>query len=81
MTDMNEVDRKIARAARAINTQINLLAKVEAMKIKNVWITEDGEVLEIRNHADLVNAVDDNKKKLDDMLRTLDELLKERDGV
>ena len=78
---MQEIDKKIAHAARAINKQIEVLAESEAKKIKNVWITEDGRVLEILNHMELKNAADDNKKKLDDMLRALDSLLKERDGV
>lgn len=81
MGRMMSVDEKISAMARAINRQIGKLAMLEMRKTRNVWITEDGRILEIRNHMDLNNAVEDNRKRLDDMLRQLDGLLKERDGV
>ena len=76
-----KIDEDIANAARAVNRQIDVLACAEMRKTLNVWITEDGRILEIRNHLELANAIDDAKKVLEDMLRHLDGLLKERDGI
>lgn len=76
---MTETEKKITNLARKINRQINKLAIFQFRREKNIWITEDGRILEIRNHADVDNAVEDSKRVLDDMLRQLDELVKERD--
>lgn len=73
-------ETKIANLARKINRQINKLALFRFKKERNVWITEDGKILEIRSHAELDNAIRDSEKILDDMLRQLDELVKERDN-
>ena len=72
-------ETEIASIARKINRQINKLALFRFKKERNVWITEDGKILEIRSHAELDNAIRDSEKILDDMLRQLDELVKERD--
>lgn len=78
---MTETEKKIASIARKINRQINKLALFRFKKERNVWITEDGKILEIRSHTELDNAIRDSEKILDDMLRQLDELVKERDGI
>lgn len=78
---MGEIESKIANTARAVNRQIDKLA-VSEMKLKrNVLITEDGKICEITNHMKLRQTVDDDKHVLDDLLRNLDMLLKERDGI
>lgn len=75
------IEEKIANMARAINRQTDVLARAKARMTKNVWITEDGRIVEIENHMLLQNRVEDAEKILKDMLRHLDQLLKERDGV
>lgn len=44
-------------------------------------ITEDGRIYEIENHMVLKQSIQDKKNVLDDMLRMLDNLIKERDGI
>lgn len=78
---MTEIEERIANTARAINRQIDTLARAKSRQTKNVWIDEDGKIVEIENHMELQNRVDDAKRILNDMLRNLDQLLKERDGV
>lgn len=78
---MTEIEERIANTARAINRQIDTLARAISRQTKNVWIDEDGRIVEIENHMELQNRVDDAKRILNDMLRNLDQLLKERDGV
>ena len=78
---MTEIEEKIANMARAINRQIGDLAYAEARLTKNVMITEDGKIYEIENHMVLKQSIQDKKNVLDDMLRMLDGLIKERDGV
>lgn len=78
---MTEIEERIANTARAINRQIDTLARAISRQTKNVWIDEDGKIVEIENHMELQNRVDDAKRILNDMLRNLDQLLKERDGV
>lgn len=78
---MTEIEERIANIARAINRQVDTLARARARQTKNVWIDEDGKIVEIENHMELQNRVDDAMKILNDMLRNLDQLLKERDGV
>lgn len=76
---MTEIEERIANTARAINRQIDTLARAISRQTKNVWIDEDGRIVEIENHMELQNRVDDAKRILNDMLRNLDQLLKERD--
>ena len=76
---MTEIEERIANTARAINRQIDTLARAISRQTKNVWIDEDGKIVEIENHMELQNRVDDAKRILNDMLRNLDQLLKERD--
>ena len=76
---MTEIEERIANTARAINRQIDTLAHAKSRQTKNVWIDEDGKIVEIENHMELQNRVDDAKRILNDMLRNLDQLLKERD--
>ena len=78
---MTENEERIAGLARAINHQLNVLADAEARKVKNIWITEDGRIMEIQNHMLIDNVVEDDKRVLDDLLRHLDEAIKERDGI
>lgn len=75
------IDQRIASMARAINRQTADLARDTARQIKNVWICEDGKVSVIEDPMMLRNKVNDDQKVLSDMLRQLDELLKERDGI
>lgn len=78
---MTEIEERIAGIARAVNHQLNVLADAEARKVKNIWITEDGRIMEIQNHMLIDNVVEDDKRVLDDLLRHLDEAIKERDGI
>lgn len=78
---MGEIESKIALTARAVNKQIDKLALSEMKLKRNVLITEDGRIYEINNHMELRQTVDDDKHVLDDLLRYLDKLLKERDGI
>lgn len=78
---MTEIEKRIAMMAGSVNRELDRLADAELRKMKNIWITEDGRIIEIRNHMELDNLVEDEKKKLDDLLRQLDSLIKERDGV
>lgn len=77
----DDVDIKIANTARAINRQIEDLASTRARLTRNIMILESGEVYEIENHLLLENRVQDQEKVLKDMLRHLDDLIKERDGL
>lgn len=78
---MTEIEKRIAMMAGSVNRELDRLADAELRKMKNIWITEDGRIIEIRNHMELDNLVEDEKRKLDDLLRQLDSLIKERDGV
>lgn len=75
-----EIKERIAAMASAINHQTSRLATDTARQIRNVWICEDGEIMEIEDSVLLNAKVEDDKKKLDDMLRIIDELMRERDG-
>lgn len=77
---MTENEERIAGLARAINHQLNILAEAEARKIKNIWITEGGQIREIQDHLLINNSVEDDKRVLEDLLRQLDQALKERDA-
>lgn len=78
---MTETEKRIASQARAINFQISELAYAKSRLIKNIMVTEDGRICQIENHMHLQQAVDDKENVLRDMLRVLDQELKERDGV
>lgn len=78
---MSDIEIRIANTARAINRQIGDLAYAEARLTKNIMITEDGRIYEIENHMVLKQSIQDKKNVLDDMLRMLDNLIKERDGI
>ena len=75
------IDREIANTSRAINNQIEELANAWSRRIKNVVILENGSVYQIEDSSFLKQLIDDKKNVLDDMLRHLDKLIKERDGV
>lgn len=77
---MTENEERIAGLARAINHQLNILADAEARKIKNIWITEGGQIREIQDHLLINNSVEDDKRVLEDLLQQLDQALKERDA-
>ena len=73
------VEDRIEAMARAANKQTHRLAIDTSRQINNVWINDDGEVVTIADPIALRVRVQDDKKKLSDMLRTLDSLVKERD--
>ena len=75
------IDREIANTSRAINNQIEELANAWSRRIKNVVILENGSVYQIEDSSFLKQLIDDKKNVPDDMLRHLDKLIKERDGV
>lgn len=75
------IDREIANTSRAINNQIEELANAWSRRIKNVVILENGSVYQIEDSSFLKQLIDDKKNVLDDMLRHLDKLIKERDGI
>ena len=75
------IDKEIADTSRAINNQIEELAKAWSRRIKNVVILENGSVYQIEDASFLKQLIDDKENVLDDMLRRLDKLIKERDGV
>ena len=75
------IDREIANTSRAINNQIEELANAWSRRIKNVVILENGSVYQIEDASFLKQLIDDKENVLDDMLRRLDKLIKERDGV
>lgn len=75
------IEQKIAEVAEAVNRQTRELADAKARQIRNVMVLEDGRIHTVEDPIKLQNHVDDCKHKLDDMLRYLDGLLKERDGV
>ena len=74
------INEQIAMLARAINSRTANLAHDKARQIMNVWICEDGKIKEIEDAMYLSNKVEDDKRVLDDLLRTLDKLIGERDG-
>lgn len=74
------INEQIAMLARAINSRTANLAHDKARQIMNVWICEDGEIKEIEDAMYLSNKVEDDERVLDDLLRTLDKLIGERDG-
>lgn len=78
---MNELEANIAVTAKAINRQIEDLASDRKRLTLNVMILEDGRIHEIENHMHLQQKVEDDENILKDMLRHLDELIKERDGI
>ena len=75
------IDREISATAHAINNQIEEVANAWSRRIKNVVILENGDIYQIEDASFLEQLVDDRKNVLDDMLRHLDKLIKERDGV
>ena len=75
-----DIDKRITQLAWAINRQTSDLARITARRINNVFISDEGEVTTIESPEMLKAKEDDNKKILDDMLRALDVLIKERDG-
>ena len=75
------VEKEISATARAINNQIEEVANAWSRRIKNVVILENGDIYQIEDASFLEQLVDDRKNVLDDMLRHLDKLIKERDGV
>ena len=75
------IERNIANTARAINRQIEDLAEARKKLTMNVIILDDGRVHQIRDHRYLEAVVSDKENVLKDMLRYLDEQIKERDGI
>ena len=78
---MENLEDRIASVAQRANDLTAELAKDVARQIRNVWICGDGAVELIEDARYLKAKVQDDKKKLRDILRTLDELVKERDGI
>ena len=78
---MAEIEQQIANMASAINRQIGDIAYAEARLTKNIMVTEDGRIYEIENHLTLKQNLQDKNHVLNDMLKRLDRLLMERDGV
>ena len=74
------INEQIAMLARAINSKTANLAHDKARQIMNVWICENGKIKEIEDAKYLSNKVEDDERVLDDLLRTLDKLIGERDG-
>lgn len=71
----------IANTARAINRQIEDLAEARKRIVLNIVVLDDGKIHQIEDHAYLEQLVEDRENVLKDMLRHLDELIKERDGI
>lgn len=74
------INEQIAMLARAINSRTANLAHDKARQIMNVWICEDGKIKGIEDAMYLSNKVEDDERVLNDLLRTLDKLIGERDG-
>lgn len=70
----------IAATAMAINRKTADLASDKARQIRNVWLCEDGTIKVIEDAKYLKNKIEDDERVLDDLFRTLDKLIKERDG-
>ena len=76
-----EIEERIKTLADAINKQVVRLANARYKENTNVWVFSDGSYAPMVNAGYLRNTVDDEKNKLDDMLRQLDRLVEERDGT
>ena len=76
-----EITKKIADTAMAINRQIESLADARARITRNIMVLDDGRIHEIEPHLFLQQVLDDREHVLSDMLRQLDNLIKERDGI
>ena len=75
-----EIDKRICALAMAINRQTRDLADITSRRIRNVWVNDSGKVITVESAEMLKAKEDDDKKILDDMLRALEVLIKERDG-
>lgn len=75
------VEERITITATKINNQIQELAEDRKCLALNVMILPDGRVYQVENYRYLQMKVEDDETKMRDMLRHLDELIKERDGV
>ena len=73
------MEDKITALSMAINRQIEDLADARKRQTLNVYITTEGEIREIEDARLLAAKVEDCEKVLDDMLRSLDKLIAERD--
>lgn len=75
------VEEEIANTARAINRQIENLGDSRKRLTLNIMVLPDGKIHQIENHMHLQQKVEDDEHILEDMLRHLDEMIKERDGI
>ncbi len=75
------VEEKIAATACAINRQVSDYGDMVKRREKNIWVDGDGRIVTVEDPMELQKKVEKSKKILDDMMRHLTELLKERDGV
>lgn len=74
-----EIEERIAELSSAINKQTVKLARAKYRENTNAWLFADGSYAALIDPNYLKNKVEDEKKKLNDMLWQLDRLVEERD--
>lgn len=70
-------DQRIASLAMKANRLIDKYADLETKKIKNVWITETGDYIQVVNPEIFDKQITAIKEEIDQTLKLIDE---ERDG-
>ena len=68
-------DQRIASLAMKLNRLIDKHAQLEARKIKNVWVTECGNVIQIVDPDVFERQIETVKKDIDKALKDIDKEL------
>ena len=74
-----ETEQRIASLAREINRLTSEFAKYEMRKIRNIYITEVGEIATIEDPQVIQDKIETCKEELNENLFELDQLIAERD--
>lgn len=75
------IDQRIAHLSHEINKLIDEYAVAEMRRIKNVYISDEGEITNIATPDDLMEESDEIKELLNENLYELDQAIGERDNL
>ena len=76
-----EIDERIAHLSHEINKLISEFATLEMRKIKNVYITETGEIAYLIDPGEINHEIDECREIMNEDLFELDQLIGERDNL
>lgn len=76
-----EIEQRISHLSHEINKVISEFATLELRKIKNVYITETGEIANLIDPGEINRQIDECREVMNENLFELDQLIGERDNL